>query len=108
MKRFFVTERENRIIKQVMSEHGFRNFSKFAREMLLLGEVRVIDFDELRAFRREVRRIGLNINQIAKQVNIDDEVSQAQLNDLLNEVKELNQKANQLLEKEEREAMKGK
>lgn len=104
---FRVTESENRRIKERMQEHSFKNFENFARNMVLEGEVKVINFEELRKFRVEVRRIGLNINQVAKQVNMDDEADRDQVTYLLQAVKELNRQVNQLLEREEKRALKG-
>lgn len=103
-KEFFIDSEELKIIKERMAEHNLLNFSDYARKMLVFGEVKVIDFEELRRFRQEVRRIGLNINQVAKQVNTDDDVSLDQLTTLLSEVKELNRQMNDLLKKEERQA----
>lgn len=102
--KFFVTKSEKRRIKERMSGHQLNNFSTFARTMLLEGEVKVINFEELREFRREVRRVGVNVNQIAKQVNMDDEVDLEQLGQVLTSLKELNHTMNVLLKTIEKNA----
>lgn len=82
-KKFRVDEEEIWLIKRRMREAGVENFSTFARHMLVKGQVRVIRFEELAKFRQEVHRIGVNINQVAKQVNLTDQVSYDQLATLL-------------------------
>ncbi|HEM2744125.1 TPA: plasmid mobilization relaxosome protein MobC [Streptococcus suis] len=92
MKRFFVDEQEERFIKQKMDEVGIVNFSQFAREMLIFGEVKKIDFDRLKQLRLEMNRIGVNVNQIAKRVNENGEADSEEVIEclaLLNELKEL-------------------
>lgn len=105
-REFYINKNEDNIIKSKMKEHNLKNFSTYARKMLLEGEVKVINFDELRQFRYEVKRIGTNINQIAKQVNIDDEVDREQLRDILELLKEVNRNMNKRLKEEEEEVMK--
>lgn len=82
-KLFFIDEEESRLIKGRMKEAGVANFSTFARHMLVNGQVRVLRFEELAKFRKEVHRIGVNVNQVAKQVNLTDQVSYDQLATLL-------------------------
>ena len=47
LRRFFVNENEDQAIRRKMGEAGIRNFSTFARYMLLTGRVQVINFEEL-------------------------------------------------------------
>ncbi|MGT2755750.1 plasmid mobilization protein [Streptococcus ovuberis] len=105
-KEFFVDETEEKIIRAKMAEHNLRNFSTFARKMLLTGEVKVINFEELRLFRQEIKRIGVNVNQVAKQVNTDDEVSVAQITQVYELLKEVNDRMNQVLKRAEEQANK--
>lgn len=70
-----VTPKENKLIKERMELHGFKNFNTYARYMLLTGEVVTVDYSELIKLRTEINRIGTNINQLAKYVNTNEEVS---------------------------------
>ena len=70
-----VTPQENELIKQRMAYHNFSNFNTYARYMLLTGEVVTVDYSELVKLRTEINRIGTNINQLAKYVNTNEEVS---------------------------------
>ena len=74
-RKFRVTPRENELINERMTLHGFKNFNTYARYMLLTGEVVTVDYSELVKLRTEINRIGTNINQLAKYVNTNEEVN---------------------------------
>ncbi|WP_155964051.1 plasmid mobilization protein [Streptococcus ruminantium] len=99
LKRFFVTERENQSIKKKMVEVGLNNFSNFARLMLLNGEVKVVNFDGVIELRKEINSIGVNINQIAKVANTDEQVSTEQVIILLNQMKRIEELLADIVEK---------
>lgn len=91
-RKFRVTPGENELIKARMEHHGFKNFNTYARYMLLTGEVVTVDYSELIKLRTEINRIGTNINQLAKYVNTNEEMSLEQYQSLqasLTEVKRL-------------------
>ena len=75
-KKFFVNEQEAERIKLIMKETGITNFSIFARRACCNKEIFSIDFSEYKniiseisATKSELKRIGNNINQIAKHLN---------------------------------------
>ena len=75
-KKFFVNEQEAERIKLIMKETGITNFSIFARRACCNKEIFSIDFSdykniisEISATKSELKRIGNNINQIAKHLN---------------------------------------
>ena len=75
-KKFFVNEQEAQRIKLIMKETGITNFSIFARRACCNKEIFSIDFSEYKniiseisATKYELKRIGNNINQIAKHLN---------------------------------------
>ncbi|WP_174853504.1 plasmid mobilization protein [Streptococcus suis] len=96
-KEFFVDEQENRFIKQKMEEVGIVNFSQFAREMLIFGEVKKIDFDKLKQLRLEINRIGVNVNQIAKRVNENGDADSGDVAECLALLQELKEQTNRLI-----------
>jgi hypothetical protein len=89
LRRFFVNENEDQAIRRKMGEAGIRNFSTFARYMLLTGRVQVMNFEELSKLRQEINRIGVNINQIARQVNTNEEASREELIAVLEKLQEI-------------------
>ena len=75
-KKFFVNEKENERIKLMMRKTGINNFSIFARRACCNKEIFSIDFSEYKniiseisATKSELKRIGNNINQMAKHLN---------------------------------------
>ena len=64
-----VTEEEYEIIQQKMMQCGTRNFSHYARKMLLEGFVLRCNFDELKSLTHELSNLARSINQIAYRVN---------------------------------------
>ena len=58
-----------------MEFYGFNNFNTYSRYMLLTGEIITIDYSELIKLKTEINRIGTNINQIAKYINTNEEIS---------------------------------
>ena len=75
-KKFRVNEKENERIKLMMRKTGITNFSIFARRACCNKEIFSIDFSEYKniiseisSTKSELKRIGNNINQIAKHLN---------------------------------------
>ena len=65
-----VTPEEQELIRQKMALLHTRNFSAYARKMLIDGYVVHIDTTDIRAQTAELQKIGVNINQIARRLNI--------------------------------------
>lgn len=65
----YFTSEEWDIVQAKMAQAGVTNFSLFAREMLLTGEVKCYDFSVLKEISRELARLAGSINQIAKRCN---------------------------------------
>ena len=96
-----LTEEENRFISTKVAESGMPNFNTFARILLIMGEVKILNFAELRELRKEINRIGVNINQVAKKVNEDDQVSLNELSQILELQKHLKDTISQFIQKQE-------
>lgn len=64
-----VTKQERELIYEKMAQIPTKNFSAYARKMLIDGYVVNVDYSELKAVTAEIGKIGTNINQIAKRVN---------------------------------------
>ena len=100
-KKIRLTEEEARFISTKVTESGMANFNSFARIMLIMGEVKILKFDELKELRQAIHRIGVNVNQIAKKVNEDDQVSLKELSQILELQKDLKETVNQFIQKQE-------
>ncbi len=64
-----VTPEEQELIRQKMALLHTRNFSAYARKMLIDGYVVHIDTTDIRAQTAELQKIGVNSNQIARRLN---------------------------------------
>lgn len=96
-KKIYVDENENELIRRKMEKANKENFGAFAREILLTGEINLINFDEIKKLRYELNRIGNNINQIVKRTNEDGKVEKSQLVEILKFQNQLEEKINKLL-----------
>ena len=64
-----VTPEEQELIRQKMALLHTRNFSAYARKMLIDGYVVHIDTTDIRAQTAELQKIGVNVNQIERRLN---------------------------------------
>ena len=64
-----VTPEERALIQEKMAQLGTKNFSAYARKMLIDGYIIHMDTSDIRAQTAELQKIGVNVNQIAKRLN---------------------------------------
>ena len=64
-----VTPEERALIQQKMAQLGTKNFSAYARKMLIDGYIVHMDTSDIRAQTAELQKIGVNVNQIARRLN---------------------------------------
>ena len=64
-----VMPEERELIRQKMALLHTRNFSAYARKMLIDGYVVHIDTTDIRAQTAELQKIGVNVNQITRRLN---------------------------------------
>ena len=84
-----VTQEERELIEQKMTLLHTKNFSAYARKMLIDGYIVNMDTTNIRAQTAEIQRIGVNVNQIAKRVNSTGSVYQEDIEEIkgvLNEI----------------------
>ena len=84
-----LTPTENNYIKNKMDNAGRKNFTAFALEMLIQGQVNIVDFKSLSDLKIEIDRVGKNINQIAKKVNETGDVSKSDIDETKKLLKEI-------------------
>ena len=80
---------ENNYIKNKMDNAGRKNFNAFALEMLIQGQVTIVDFKSLSELKIAIDRVGKNINQIAKKVNETGDVSKSDIDETKKLLKEI-------------------
>lgn len=77
-----VTPEERALIQQKMAQLGTKNFSAYARKMLIDGYIVHIDTGPIRAQTAELQKIGVNINKIARRINSTGTVYAQDLEDI--------------------------
>ena len=77
-----VTPEERAIIQQKMAQLGTKNFSAYARKMLIDGYIVHMDTSDIRAQTAELQKIGVNVNQIARRVNATGTVYEADIQEI--------------------------
>lgn len=77
-----VSEKEFRIIQEKMKCAGTKNFSAFARKMLMDGVIIKHDYSSIRDLARELGNLSRNINQIVKRANETRTIYEQDLKDI--------------------------
>ena len=105
-KKFFVNEKENERIKLMMKKTGINNFSTFARRACCNKEIFTLDFSEYKniiseisSTKSELKRIGNNINQIAKSLNENkNNQTESLMSDYQNQLENLENKIQKVVQ----------
>jgi hypothetical protein len=87
--RVFVTESERDFIYEKMTAINTNNFGAYARKMLIDGYAINTDVTDLKTVAAEIQKIGVNINQIARRVNITSRIYEQDFNELSGKVEEI-------------------
>ncbi|MDL2258573.1 MobC family plasmid mobilization relaxosome protein [Eubacteriales bacterium OttesenSCG-928-K08] len=95
--RIWANEEEAALIQERMDASGIRNFSAFARKMLIDGYHVNIDLSDVREMVVLLRRCSNNINQIAKRANETRSIYAEDVSDLRRQYDTLWDAANKIL-----------
>lgn len=87
--KFFVSEKEEELIKRKMNCLEMSNFSDYARKMILDGYIVRKDYSNLRSLLHEANKVGVNINQISHRINEQNTIYKTDLKTLKNYIEEL-------------------
>lgn len=99
LEKFFVTENEAKLIELKMENAGITNKSAYLRKVSLDGYIIKQDFGDLKAVIRELNKIGVNINQIAKVANTygAEEIRGSDLQEIRKEIRKIWQQLDSLI-----------
>lgn len=86
---FWVTEEEKETIQQRMEQIGTKNMSAYLRKMALNGLLISLSIPELKEILTLMRCSSNNLNQLAKRVNSNGRLYDADLEDIQNQQDEL-------------------
>ena len=88
-KSFRVNEEEDKMIKEKMKQLGTDNFGAYARKMLIDGYVVKTDYTTIKNLIKEINKIGVNINQIAKRTNETNRIYEDDIKELKGELEQV-------------------
>lgn len=98
-----LTPEEDTFIRKKVAQSPFNNFQNFARIMLITGEVKMIDYSELKKLNGQINRVGNNINQIAKLAHYFDEISNEDIQEIKQNINYMKSLVEAALKEEKRE-----
>lgn len=70
LMRFFVTEPERDLILEKMNLLQTTNLSAYMRKMAIDGYIINTDYTDIKKQTAEIQKIGVNVNQIARRINM--------------------------------------
>ena len=105
-KKVRLTKEEDEYIRKKVEQSPFNNFQNFARIMLITGEVKMIDYSELKKLNGQINRVGNNINQIVKLAHYFDEISNEDIQEIKQNVNYMKALVEAALKEDKREERK--
>lgn len=85
----YVTREEKDMILERMKKAKQRDFSTFARRMLLNGLIVTPNWEELKEIHRKLAGVSNNVNQIARIANSTRSIYKSGIDELMNQVGEI-------------------
>ena len=82
--RFFVTAKEKAAIQKRMELVGLKNMSTYLRKIATDGYLLNVDLSCFDKMLEEIHGVSKNINQIAKRINVTDNIYAADIQELKN------------------------
>ena len=87
--KFRVTEAERDLIYEKMRLLRTNNLAAYMRKIAIDGYIIAVDNSDLKAVAAEMQKIGVNINQIARRVNVASRIYERDFNELQEKVEEI-------------------
>lgn len=85
----YVSEEEDALIKEKMDQCNARNFSEYARKMLIDGYIIHQEYETLSQLVKELAYINRNLNQIARRCNETRSIYEQDVKDLQTMMKQV-------------------
>lgn len=96
---FRVTEQERRLIEERMQELGTTNREAYLRKIAIDGMIVKVEVQELKEIVSLMRRTSNNVNQIARRLNENGRIYEADITDVHNRQEQLWDMLNNLITK---------
>lgn len=82
-----VDEQEKEIILERMKETKQKNFSTFARRMLMNGLIITPNWEEVKEIHRQLSGVSNNVNQVARIANSTHSIYKSDVDELMSQIK---------------------
>lgn len=82
----YVTQAEKEIILERMKETKQKNFSTFARRMMLNGLIITPDWEEIKEIHRQLAGVSNNVNQVARIANSTRSIYKSDVDELTRQI----------------------
>lgn len=89
MLTFYVSEDEKAFIFEKMKAAKIKNLSAYLRKAAIDEKIEIHDYSGLKEVNYNLRKIGVNINQIAKRINETNSIYQSDMEDIQRKVNEV-------------------
>ena len=89
MLTFYVSEDEKAFIFEKMKAAKIKNLSAYLRKAAIDEKIEIHDYSGLKEINYNLRKIGVNINQIAKRINETNSIYQSDMEDIKRKVNEV-------------------
>lgn len=99
-KKIRFTKKELDYVQKKITYSRLDSFQSYAHTMLIQGEVIQVDYSGLLSLVSEVKRIGININQVTKLANQFSDISDKDIKDLNHQLENLTLMVNKTLKAE--------
>lgn len=86
---FYVNDEEKSFILEKMKVAKIKNLSAYLRKAAIDEKIEIHDYSGLKEINYNLRKIGVNINQIAKRINETNSVYQSDMEDIKRKVNEV-------------------
>lgn len=86
---FYVNDEEKSFILEKMKVAKIKNLSAYLRKAAIDGKIEIHDYSGLKEINYNLRKIGVNINQIAKRINETNSIYQSDMEDIQRKVNEV-------------------
>ena len=87
--KFRITEEKHSLIEEKMKQVPTSNMETYLRKMVIDGYIIQADHSDIKKMMAELRKIGVNINQIAKRANATGNVYQEDIEKIKGALKEI-------------------
>lgn len=77
-----VTRAEKEVIKKRMADIGYSDMSRYIRIMALQGYLVSVDLTSFQEYASQIAKVGNNINQIARKINMEQEIFSVDIEEL--------------------------